>query len=218
MEAAMNVALTLVALQVAVIPKAIVRSEVEMEASHLIAEVATMVELEAIMVWEALEVDQEAILVDLVEKELQLEAVAGLVVETVLAALVELMALKAQEVDRMVGKMEEAALEDLEALEARRVDLVLEMNVEILEAKMEDSRVETMVNLEALEIVMVLVVSRIAGAVMATAPPHLVPIVDAEVAMINLTGMLKELLNKSLVKKTCQAVIMEDMQELIMGA
>uniref|UniRef100_A0A914W8E8 Uncharacterized protein n=1 Tax=Plectus sambesii TaxID=2011161 RepID=A0A914W8E8_9BILA len=216
MEAAMNVALTLVALQVAVIPKAIVRSEVEMEASHLIAEVATMVE--AIMVWEAIKVDRKVILVDLVEKELQMEAVAGLVVETVLAASVELMALKAQEVDRMVGKMEEAAQEELEALEVRRVDLVLEMNVEILEAIMEDSRVETVVNLEALETVIVAAVSRIAGAVMATAPPHLVPIMDAEVAMINLTGMLKELLNKNLVKKTCQAVIMEDMEELIMEA
>uniref|UniRef100_A0A914WMV9 Uncharacterized protein n=1 Tax=Plectus sambesii TaxID=2011161 RepID=A0A914WMV9_9BILA len=217
MEAAMNVALTLVALQVAVIPKAIVRLEVEMEASHLIAEVATMVE--AIMVWEALEVDQETILVDLVEKELQMEAVAGLVVvETVLAALVELMVLKAQEVDRMVETMEEAAQEELEALEVRKVDLVLETSMEILEAKMEDSRVETMVNLEALEAVMVAVVSRTVGAVMATAPPHLVPIVDAEVAMTNLMKMLKELLNKSLVKKKCQVVIMEDIKELIMGA
>uniref|UniRef100_A0A914W2J2 Uncharacterized protein n=1 Tax=Plectus sambesii TaxID=2011161 RepID=A0A914W2J2_9BILA len=90
----------------------------EMEVSSVIAEVATRVEVEAIMVWEALEVvevDQEAILVDLVEKELQMEAVARLEVKAVLAALVELMVLKALGAHRRVGIMKKVVQEELEA-------------------------------------------------------------------------------------------------------
>uniref|UniRef100_A0A914W2A3 Uncharacterized protein n=1 Tax=Plectus sambesii TaxID=2011161 RepID=A0A914W2A3_9BILA len=90
----------------------------EMDVSSVIAEVATMVEVEAIMVWEALEVlevDQEAILVDLVEKELQMEAVVRLEVKAVLAALVELMVLKALGAHRRVGIMKEVVQEELEA-------------------------------------------------------------------------------------------------------